>query len=102
MLLKYDLFELCSFSGDFRSSKFGGVKVYYLLLLHVCTVILFCHLYKCCGDGLLCINALNNSWTNGVCIVAFFIMSQQELVAYITEENKRRKRKRILLTKQYF
>ena len=37
-----------------------------------------------------------------MCIVAFFIMSQQELVAYITEENKRRKRKRILLTKQYF
>ena len=29
-------------------------------------------------------------------------MSQQELVNYITEENKKRKRKRILLTKQYF
>ena len=28
-------------------------------------------------------------------------MSQQELVAYITEENKRRKRKRLILTKQY-
>ena len=29
-------------------------------------------------------------------------MSQLELVAFITEENKRRKRKRILLTKMYF
>jgi hypothetical protein len=29
-------------------------------------------------------------------------MSQQELVAYITDEDKRRKRKRILLTKKYF
>lgn len=29
-------------------------------------------------------------------------MSQQELVAYITDENKRRKRKGILLTKKYF
>ena len=37
-----------------------------------------------------------------MCIVDFFIMSQQELVAYITEENKRRKRKRIMLTQKYF
>jgi hypothetical protein len=29
-------------------------------------------------------------------------MSQQELVSYITEENKRRKRKRLLLTKKFF
>ena len=29
-------------------------------------------------------------------------MSQQELIAYITEENRRRKRKRILLTYAYF
>ena len=40
VLLTYDLFELCSFSGDFRISNFGGVKLYYLLLLHVCTVML--------------------------------------------------------------
>uniref|UniRef100_A0ACD5WVN9 Uncharacterized protein n=1 Tax=Avena sativa TaxID=4498 RepID=A0ACD5WVN9_AVESA len=29
-------------------------------------------------------------------------MSQQEMVDYITEENKRRKRKRIVLTRQFF
>ena len=29
-------------------------------------------------------------------------MSQLEMVAYITEENKRRKRKRIFMTKKYF
>jgi hypothetical protein len=29
-------------------------------------------------------------------------MSHQELVDYITEENKRRKRKRIVFTKMYF
>ena len=36
------------------------------------------------------------------CVHCSIIMSQQELVAYIMEENKRRKRKRILLTKMWF
>ena len=43
-----------------------------------------------------------NDYMQICCSSCSIIMSNQELVDYVTEENKRRKRKRLVLTKMYF